>query len=162
MGVAEGDEEIFRRLNLIFPALGGWVPTGRDIEREAEGALSYNAFTRPEEARYELAQSVLLFNTSGGFSDANLRDAALYNVACIGTSKSAVQKALWPELVAESHEDALALARMLLTNSARLRSLASRGRAACRAQYPANEEDSAVWIRQIHSSKSPYAMTGTR
>ena len=162
VGVAEGDEEIFLRLKLIFPALGGWVPSAGVTEGETAGALCYNAFSQSEEARYELAQSVLLFNVSGGFSEANLRDAALYNVACIGTGKSAAQQVLWPELVAESGEDALRLARMLLTNSARLRSLAARGRTACRALYPANEEDSAVWIRQIHSTKSSYAMTGTR
>jgi len=162
VGVARGDEDVFHALKRIFPALGGWVPARNDGQQDADSGLSYNSFDQHEEARYELAQSVLLINVSGGFSDANLVDAALYNVPCIGTGKSTVQQALWPELVAESHSEASILARMLLTNSARLRTLAARGRTACRAQYPVNEEDSAVWIRQIHSTKSSYAMTGAR
>ena len=53
------------------------------------------------EARYDMAQSILLLNTSGEFPESALIDAALYGVPCIGTKESAVQRELWPELLAE-------------------------------------------------------------
>ncbi|HTD54474.1 MAG TPA: hypothetical protein VK670_03775, partial [Silvibacterium sp.] len=115
-----------------------------------------------EEARYDLAQSVLLFNVHGGFSDAILIDSALYGVPCIGTTQSAAQNNLWPELATDDDADALTLARMLLTNAVRLRSLSARGRANCIAHYAPSEEDAAAWLRKLHSSNSQYATSGMR
>jgi glycosyltransferase involved in cell wall biosynthesis len=161
VGVAPGDESVFAGLKQIFPILGGWVPGSASPSTEAEKGLTYLALDRTEEARYDLAQSVLLLNAHGGFSDATLVDSALYGVPCIGT-KSAAQQILWPELAVEDDAKALQLARMLLTNAAMLRSLAARGRANCQTRYAPSEDDAALWLRQLHTAKSPYAMTGAR
>ncbi len=162
VGVAPGDQSIFAALKSIFPSLGGWVPVSDNPGTEATEGLAYLILDRTEAARYDLAQSVLLFNISGGLPDAILMDSALYGVPCIGTKRSAVQQILWPELAAEDDADAFRLARMLLTNAARLRSLAARGRDSCQLHYEVSEEDAAVWLRRLHSEKSPYSMTGTR
>jgi len=162
VGVAPGDEGIFSELKGIFPILCGWIPVQGGAKGESPEGLSYVSLDRWEEARYDLAQSVLLFNVHGGLPDATLLDSALYGVPCIGWQKSEIQQKLWPELVTENDADAVKLARSLLTNSAALRSLAARGRATCQTHYALNEVDVAAWLRQLHSAKSPYAVTGTR
>jgi len=162
IGVAPGDEAIFSGLNRIFPMLAGWVAGQGGTEGDLPEGLSYVSLDRWEEARYDLAQSVLLLNVHGGLPDAALLDSALYGVPCIGWQRSEAQQILWPELATDDEANALKLARALLTNSAMLRSLAARGRAACQAHYAPSEEDAARWLRQLHSAKSPYAVTGTR
>lgn len=162
VGVAPGDEDIFLKLKEIFPILMGWVARPADSSRDAQEGLSYLALDRSEEARYDLAQSVLLFNVHGGFSDAILMDSALYGVPCIGTGQSEAQQTLWPELALDNGTDAVQMARNLLTNAARLRSLAARGRANCQLHYSLSEEDAATWLRRLHSTKSSYTMTGAR
>ncbi len=162
IGVGPGDEGIFSELKRIFPILGGWVAVQTGAEGEAPEGLSHVFLDSWEEARYDLAQSVLLLNVHGGLPDATLLDSALYGVPCIGWQKSEAQQILWPELTTENDADAVRLARILLTNSATLRSLAARGRAHCQKHYAPSEEDAAAWLRRLHSAKSPYAMTGTR
>ena len=162
VGVGPGDESIFAELRRLFPILGGWTPGPASATADEETGLARIALDRHEEARYDLAQSVLLFNVHGGFSDAILIDSALYGVPCIGTLKSAAQQILWPELATDNDADAVKLARMLLTNAVRLRSLSAWGSTTCRAHYAPSEEDAAVWLRQLHSSKSQYAATGVR
>jgi len=162
VGVAPGDEGIFRELRRIFPILGGWIPVRGSADSEAPEGLSHVFLDRWEEARYDLAQSVLLFNVHGGFPDATLLDSALYGVPCIGWQKSEAQQTLWPELATEDDADALRLARALLTNSAMLRSLAARGRTDCQTHYAPSEDDAATWLRQLHSARSHHAMTGAR
>lgn len=162
IGIAPGDEAIFSELKSIFPILGGWVPVQGSREAETPEGLSHVSLDSWEEARYDLAQSVLLFNVHGGLPDATLLDSALYGVPCIGWQRSEAQQILWPELIAEDDADAVRLARILLTNSAALRKLAARGRANCQTHYAPSEEDAAVWLRRLHSAKSPYAMTGAR
>lgn len=162
VGVARGDEAIFTELKRIFPILAGWIPVPGGADGASPEGLSYVSLDRWEEARYDLAQSVLLFNVHGGLSDATLLDSALYGVPCIGWQKSEAQQILWPELTTDNDADAVRLARSLLTNSARLRSLAARGRVTCQTQYALSEEDAAAWLRRLHSAKSPYAVTGAR
>jgi hypothetical protein len=160
--MAPGDEAIFEELKQLFPILMGWVPAPAGTKREEQGGLSYLALDRSEQARYDLAQSVLLFNVSGEFSDATLLDSALYSVPCIGTNLSAVQQTLWPELAVDSNAEAVRMARILLTNAARMRSLAARGRANCQLKYGLSEEDAATWLRQLHATRSSHTMTGSR
>ena len=163
VGVGPGDEEIFAELKRLFPILGGWTtampPKGLPSEKSS---LSCVALDRDEEARYDLAQSVLLFNVHGGFSDAILIDSALYGVPCIGTTKSATQQRLWPDLAIDDDAGAVTLARMLLTNAVKLRSLSARGRANCQEHYSPSEEDAATWLRQLHSSRTQFAAAGVR
>jgi glycosyltransferase involved in cell wall biosynthesis len=155
IGVAAGDRNIFLDLRRIFPMLAGWVPGISDTETQADESLRVVPLRRSEEARYKLAQSVLLLNVSGEFSEATLIDAALYGVPCIGTTRSEAQRALWPELTADDPSDALRLARMLFTNAAQLRRLAARGRANCQSCYGPSEEDAATWLRRLHAAESP-------
>jgi hypothetical protein len=162
VGVAPGDEALFTKLKHIFPILGGWVPVLGGAGAESPEGLNYVSLDRWEEARYDLAQSVLLLNVHGGLSDAILLDSALYEVPCIGWQQSEAQQKLWPELATDSDAEALRLARSLLTNSAMLRSLAARGRVTCQTHYAPSEEDAATWLRRLHSAKSPYAVTGAR
>lgn len=162
VGVAPGDGAIFHELKQIFPILMGWVPAQPGTKLEDQGGLSYLVLDRSEQARYDLAQSVLLFNLHSGFSDATLMDAALYSVPCIGTTHSAVQQTLWPELAVDNNAEAVRMARILLTNAARMRSLAARGRANCQLKYGLSEEDAATWLRQLHATRSSHTMTGSR
>jgi glycosyltransferase involved in cell wall biosynthesis len=162
VGVGPGDEGTFQELRSLFPILCGWVPILGGAGAESSEGLNYVSLDRWEEARYDLAQSVLLLNVHGGLSDAILLDSALYGVPCIGWQKSEAQQILWPELATDNDADAVRLARSLLTNSATLRSLSARGRVTCQTQYALSEEDAAAWLRRLHTAKSPYAVTGAR
>jgi glycosyltransferase involved in cell wall biosynthesis len=155
IGVAPGDRDIFFDLKSIFPILTGWVPADSEPETTADESLSVVRLQCSEEARYKVAQSILLVNVRGKFSEATLIDAALYGVPCIGTPQSEAQQALWPELTAEDPVDALRLARMLFTNAVQLRRQAAQGRANCQRCYGPNEEDAASWLRRLHAAASP-------
>src|ERR1022692_724204 len=157
LGVAPGDQGIFLELKDIFPILAGWVPDFSGVGEAGDESLRMVRLSRSEAARYELGQSVLLLNVSGEICEATLIDAALYGVPCIGTEGSEGQRWLWPELAAESLEDAVRLGRRLLTNAAQLRRLAAQGRANCQTCYAPSEEDAAAWLRQLHLAASPIA-----
>jgi glycosyltransferase involved in cell wall biosynthesis len=163
IGVAPGDCGIFLDLKSIFPILTGWVPGVAGAEPTADESLTVVRLQCSEEARYKVAQSILLLNVSGEFSEATLIDAALYGVPCIGTPQSGAQQALWPELTAEDPADALRLARMLFTNAVQLRRQAALGRANCQRCYGPSEEDAAIWLRRLHAagSHAPEAMKGS-
>jgi hypothetical protein len=177
LGVAEGDRDLFCRLQRIFPILRGWVPVTAAEWLPDEDPTVEGKFQPPgrlenlpvdshEEARYDLAQSVLLLNVSGKICEATLIDAAMFSVPCIGASGSRAQQALWPELAADNDGDALQLARMLLTNAAMLRRLAAKGRANCKTLYAPDEAGAATWLRRLHAARTPArtpaVMTGTR
>lgn len=153
--VAPGDEGPFLALKRIFPIAQAWYPLlsslGPQVHRGQE--IRFLPVSTWEEARYDLAQSVLLLNVSGGIPDPVLIDAALYGVPCIGTPMAGPQPLLWPDLVAEDPAAALALARALLTNSARIERLSQQAQAACRRLYAPSEEDSAAWLRRLHTAQ---------
>jgi len=157
IGVAPGDEDIFTSLKAIFPILGGWTTVRTQLDAPASKSLKCVLIHRDEEARYDLAQSVLLLNVNGGFSEATVMDAALYGVPCIGTPRSAAQMTLWPELAVEDSVDALCLARTLFTNAARLRKYATQGRTNCLLHYSVSEQNAAEWLRQLHTANSNLA-----
>lgn len=162
LGVAPGDQQIFAKLKLIFPVLAGWVPGFSERVEAEDETLSVLPLSNFQEARYDLAQSVLLLNASGDLPDEVLVDAALYGVACVGAGASEAQRTLWPELVAEDPLYATELARLLLTNAARLRRIAARAQAACREVYAPSEEDAAAWLRQLHAAQSSPVLASTR
>jgi glycosyltransferase involved in cell wall biosynthesis len=169
LAVASGDRMLFTQLQTIFPLLQAWSPVPALLEQDAdsptslkEGAadvdeeikkLHLNNF---KEARYDLAQSVVLLNVSGEIKEPLLIDGAVYGVPCVGTPRCEAQRQLWPELSTDSFSEGLRLARMLLTNAACLRRIASRARAACRELYFPDEQDSAMWLRQLHTARSIY------
>jgi hypothetical protein len=150
VGVAPRDYAVFAALKQIFPMLGGWVPG----ETAMDESLTLVQCDEYREARYQLAQSVLLFNVSGEFATGTLIDAGLYGVPCIGTGMCPVQAELWPELVVENSREAVETARGLLTNAARLRRLAAHARELCKQRYAPDEEDSANWLRRLHAQQS--------
>jgi hypothetical protein len=154
LAIAPGNEEIFTRLQCIFPSLAGWLPIFTE-EQPASGIdnLTVLSLTQTEEARYHLAQSVLLLNVSGEIPDAMLQDAALYGVPCIGTAGSYVQATLWPDLTTNDSDQAFRMARSLLTNAARLRKVSARGRNEGKLAFDTNEQDAATWLRRLHSSE---------
>ncbi len=160
LSIAPGDQSIFVELERIFPILSGWIPGG--YSETLENGLKVVLWDDSRNLRYELAQSVLMLNVSGQFSESTLIDAALYGVVCIGTEAAPVQRALWADVAAENEIDGLRLARMLLTNPARLRRIAARARAACQAQYAPCEKDAAVWLRQLHKARTPVEMAAAR
>ncbi|HEV2494491.1 MAG TPA: glycosyltransferase [Terriglobia bacterium] len=161
LGVAPHDQEVFASLKLIFPVLGGWVPSFSAPVEPADESLSVIPLDDFKEARYDLAQSVLLLNASREFPDEVLVDAALYGVPCVGAGASEVQRTLWPELVAENPLHATELARGLLTNAARLRRIAAWAKAACREVYSPSEQDAAAWLRQLHAAQSSPVLAST-
>jgi glycosyltransferase involved in cell wall biosynthesis len=164
MGVALGDQVAFLELKHIFPMLAGWVPAIVTSHSQGEPNLLSKRLhavqaTCSQELRYQVAQSVLLLNVSGDLPEATLIDAGLYGVPCIGTSRSGAQRTLWPELTTDSLADAVRIARMVLTNPARLRRLAGEGRRNCQSCYAPSEHDAATWLRQLHHAQSPYGVT---
>ena len=120
--VGPGSALAFLALRRIFPALEGWSPLPGGEE------LLVRHVGDPEEARYELAQSILALDLEGELSEETLVEAALYCVPCVGSGRD-VQRTLWPELAAETTSDCLGLARGLVTDpalTARVAGLAKR------------------------------------
>jgi glycosyltransferase involved in cell wall biosynthesis len=75
--VAPGSVLAFFALRRIFPRLEGWSPLR--VERE----LPVDYVGDPEEARYELAQSILALDLEDELDDVTLAEAALYGVPCV-------------------------------------------------------------------------------
>ncbi len=155
LGVAPQDQAIFLALKEIFPILAGWIPGWSQSVTALDENLAVISLNTWAEARYEMAQSILLLNASGEFPESALIDAALYGVPCIGTGESVVQRELWPELLAEEDSEAVRLARALLTNAAWLRRLAARARTACQERFAPSEQEAAGWLRRLHAAQSP-------
>jgi glycosyltransferase involved in cell wall biosynthesis len=162
LGVAPGDQAIFDALRNIFPVLGGWLPGWPPSAEAGSDSLRVVPCATSEELRYDLAQSVLLLNVSGQFSDVTLVDAALYGVPCVGTGASAIQQEFWPDLAAENERDATGIARALLTNAALLRRVAARAQAACRERHAPDEEEAARWLRRLHAAQPSAAAAAAR
>ncbi len=166
MGMAAADVPVFLELKKIFPILSGWVvasgenPPEDDIEVWTACDLRLRRFGCAEEARFDLAQSVLLLNVSGALPAQLLIDAACYGVPCIGSAIPAEQANLWPDLATADPTDAVFLARGLLTDAARLQRMSDQGRNACLRIYTPDEEDSAFWLRQLHAKQLTEAAIG--
>ena len=153
IGLAGTDRGILDALRAIFPAVTGWSPGPASAVRTDAGDLRIVPADPPEACRFDLAQSVLLLNLSGEFSDASLVDAALYGVPCIGTDASEAQRTLWPDLTTRDSTTALRWARSLLTDAARLRRAVARAHAVCRDRYAPNEDDAAAWLQRLHAEQ---------
>lgn len=161
VGVALGDENIFSSLKRIFPMMDGWMPVWNPSNAPSLTGLAIVGQDNWAAARYKMAQSILLLNSSGELSDEFLMDAGLFGVACIGSGTSEVQQKLWPELVAQDERQAAALARELLTNPARLRGLTEQAVAECRRLYSRDEEEIADCLRRLHQEQRSAPMTST-
>src|SRR5262249_58011754 len=72
-----------------------------------DAGLEFVLVQSPEDARYELAQSILLLNVRGSLPEEILVDAALYGVPCVGTGRAEAQRKLWPEFIAEELRQAV-------------------------------------------------------
>ena len=151
--VAPADTSLFYTLKRIFPILTAWAPSFSPSHEGDNGDPHLVECTSPEEARYDLAQSVLMLNVGGGLPEVLLIDAALYGVPCIGSPEAEAQRVLWPELATDDLSLALTLARGLLTNAAHVKQLAARAQARCARVYKVNEEDSARWLRRLHAAQ---------
>ncbi len=158
LGIAPADAAIFKRLRGIFPVLSAWVPTtsGQDVE-DAEIRIVVLDFH--EEARLEVAQSVLLLNVSGRMPEGLLVDAALLGVPCVGTDSCPAQRILWPQLVARHENEAVILGRRLLTDAAFANHAVEAAREACRVTYCPDEQNVASWLRRLSAAQQEPAMT---
>lgn len=165
LGMGKGDIPVFEELKRIFPVLSGWVfgtssgSAGKPEEMRVSG-LEWRDFSIAEEARFDLAQSVLLINVNGDLPRELLIDAALYGVPCIGTGKNPEQKNLWPELETENRAEAVKIARGLLTNAAWMQRASVFAQSVCEKRYAPDEEDSAYWLRQLHAQHVTTAAIG--
>lgn len=107
--VCPGSALAFLALRGIFPRLEGWCP----LPVAEELPLDYIA--DPEEARYELAQSILALDFEDELDEEALAEAVLYGVPCVRSVASARALLVDPALTArvarqareESHFDAL-------------------------------------------------------
>jgi len=152
VAVTTADREVFSRLKRIFPILGGWMPGFGGVFDTLDPSIRAVPIEDWRQVRYELVQSVLMINLSGDFPQSVLMDAALYGVPCIGAGSLPAQCEFWPELEAETTEEAVALARGLLTNPASLRKASARGRELCVIRYAPDQHDAAAWLRRAHAS----------
>lgn len=154
VGLDPADIGIFLALKRLFPVTHAWALTpGATALPETVRGLEYLLVQVPQDARFELAQSELLINLSGGLPEQLLIDAALYGVCCIGSCDTPVQKQLWPEIAARGPEEALDCARELFTNPVAARRISEKAVANCRRIYRPDEADSAKWLRSLHAAQ---------
>ena len=159
VGLAPADRSIFEQVRAIFPILNAWSygqSPGEAI------SISQRCVLSSEEARYDLAQSVLLLNCHGDLPESLLTDAAFYGVPCIGWSTVTLQTLFWPELAVQDDEAAVILIRQILTNPALLRRVAAAARAVCARVYAPNEEESAQSLRRLHAEQTRSAVAVER
>jgi hypothetical protein len=135
LGPTGADETALVALQAIFPILRGWVPPAD-----------------PEEARYELVQSVLVLNAGGALPQALLLDAALFGVPCVGPASTALQGVLWPDLVANDEAAARRLARRLLTDPAELLRVVEAARWRLERAGPVDESAVVASLRRLHAA----------
>lgn len=152
VGMAPADVDVFRALRSIFPVLNGWAAGAPDTPR-MDVPIRPVAAEKPEDARYDLAQSALLLNIAGDLSESLLVDAALFGVPCVGSTRNAAQLALWPELVAESAADAVNLARWVFTNPAAMQRICAGSKRRCAARYAPDEAAAVHSLRQLHAAQ---------
>jgi len=134
--VGPGSALAFLGLGRIFPALGGWSPVAGEEE------LLVTHVADPEEARYDLAQSILVLDLDGELSEEALAEAALYGVPCVGSGD--VQRKLWPELAAQTTDEGVGLARALAADAALTARVVRRARRRRERLYRLDEEEIAA------------------
>jgi glycosyltransferase involved in cell wall biosynthesis len=158
VGFAPADRGIFDRVRAIFPILNAWCfcESGDEVSGRTRCVSS------SEEARYDLAQSVLLLNWQGDLPESLLIDAALYGVPCIGSTHVTLQTLFWPELAVQDGEVAVILMRAILTNPAFLRRVSAAARAVCARIYAPDEEVSAQSLRRQHAEQTRGAVVMER
>jgi len=163
VGVARGDAPAFLALKEVFPILTGWTPApSPSAHLCGQKGLQILPIESPKEARFDLAQSVLVLDISGLLPEALLVDAATCGVPCVGTARVAAQLALWPELVTEDVDEAVRLARELLTNAARMGRLVAEAKLASRRFRAPCEEEIAASLRHLHAAQRAAAVTVMR
>ena len=166
VGMSPADVICFDALKHIFPLMSGWVIRQASLESRHDSEtppgkdLVYLRSACPEDARFDLAQSVLLLNVGGRLPEALLVDAALYGVPCIGDATVEAQRILWPELAVVDAASAVRVARGLLTNAAWIEQVAQLAQRICRVKYSPDEEDSAFWLRRLHAREKTLAAIG--
>lgn len=162
IGMGAEDVGIFKRLRGIFPVLSAWIAGCVSDEEYGDAEIKAVPLESCEEARLDLAQSVLFLNVSGRIPDAVLADAAFLGVPCVGTDTSAAQRILWPQLVAHDEDEAVILGRRLLTDAAFATHAVESAREACRANYCPDEQNVATWLRRISAAQQEPAMAAVR
>ena len=141
VGTGPGDGVPFARLEAIFPALTRWVAGAAVVE----------------EMRLDIAQSVLLLDVEGDMPEEMLVDAALLGVPYVGTAKHKGPRALWPELEPRDADQAVAMARLILTDAALAQRMVNEARAACAAAYGADETAMAGSLRRLFAERQSAA-----
>jgi len=152
--LAEADQPVFKALRTIFPVMEGWIPCTLGSRGEEYDYLKYIQICKPEDARYELAQSVLLLNLTTSLERALLIDAAFLGIPCIGNDIFPEQVILWPELVVHDEKQAIDKARMLLTDAAVFARVSSNAREACVSCYAPCEYAMAECLRRLYSEQA--------
>ena len=163
VGLAASDYSIFVKIQNIFPILRSWIfgePIGPDTRKEQ--GPERDPILTSEDARYDLAQSVLVLNCLGQLPESLLVDAALYGVPCVGAASTALQTLLWPRLAVTGETEAVRLIRELLGNPSRMKECASNARAVCARVYAPNEEESAHALRRLHAEQTTGAVVTRR
>lgn len=163
VGLRTEDYDIFAKVREIFPILNCWLfgeQAGTNVI--GQDALGRRRILTSEEARYDLAQSVLLLNCQGGLPESLLIDAALYGVPCVGTASAALQTLFWPQLAVAGEEAAVALIRELLSNPARMKRFTTAARAVCARVYAPSEDESAQALRRLHAEQTGGAVAVRR
>jgi hypothetical protein len=156
IGLAPTDAPVFAQLEAIFPSLTGWLPGYRSDGSATARVSGPDLLSEPPgQGRHWLAQTVLLLNLSGELPASVLIDAALFGVVCLGRGEVDVQRSLWPELIVRDHAAAVAAARDLLTNAARITRLSEMGRARCVRIYAPDEAEIAASLRSPDADPSP-------
>ena len=155
-----GAEKLFGRLQTIFPVLSGWRVESQSTMRQSADDLETLRCSRFEDARLHLAQSVLLLNFDGIFETGLLWDAAFFGVPCVGDA-SEVQRRLWPHLCATSGDEAVCVARRVLTDAAFAESAVKAARDLIPPEERRDEQEVAAWLRRLSAARMSEAPSVT-
>jgi glycosyltransferase involved in cell wall biosynthesis len=156
VGLRAGDLDLFNALKSLFPILHGWTPD--EIGKEAD--VEHLPLGAPQGARYALARSILLLDTGGGMPEDLLVDAAWLRIPCLHGGDPVAAR-FWPTLQASTTDEALVIARKLLTDESKYRHAADYARQTVDEEHACDETSMELWIRRLHLQESSRTANGS-
>ncbi len=124
------DAAVAQTLSRIFPGLKIWSPTALELGCDPATGETIRSKAVPKESpnfRHYLSASTLAIDLDGAEQSLAVQAAEL-GVPCVGKARQNRQARLWPELTAESADQAAELGRWMLTDQGEAAEICERAR----------------------------------